>query len=59
MTAQDMDDDTVLAELRSETARWSERDEMEGGFARLLMLRDEALSRGLPVPMSCPLGDPE
>jgi hypothetical protein len=51
-------DDALLAELREESARWARRDELEAGFLRLFQLRDEALSRGLPLPMSCPLHDP-
>ena len=51
-------DDDLLAEVRAECARWDERDELESGFARLFRLRDEALSRGLPLPMSCPMEDP-
>jgi hypothetical protein len=58
MTVPELDDDTVLAELRAECARWEQRDELEGGFARLFELRDEALRRGLPLPMSCPLDTP-
>jgi hypothetical protein len=59
MLEHDLDDDTVLEELRSECARWEARDELEAGFGRLFGLRDEALRRGLPLPMSCPLGDRE
>ena len=51
-------DDDLLAEVRAECARWDARDELESGFARLFRLRDEALSRGLPLPMSCPMEDP-
>jgi hypothetical protein len=51
-------DDVLLDEVRSECARWDARDELEAGFARLFHLRDEALSRGLPLPMSCPLETP-
>ena len=51
-------DDDLLAEVRSECARWDSRDELEAGFARLFHLRDEALRRGLPLPMSCPLETP-
>jgi hypothetical protein len=50
-----MNDEDLLAEVRSECARWEVRDELEGGFARLHVVRDEALKRGLPLPMSCPL----
>jgi hypothetical protein len=52
-------DDALLGELREECARWSSRDELEAGFARLFALRDEALGRGLPLPMSCPMHAPE
>ena len=52
-------DDALLGELREECARWSTRDELEAGFARLFALRDEALGRGLPLPMSCPMHAPE
>ena len=58
MTAADasaLTDEDLLAEVRSECARWEVRDELEGGFARLHAVRDEALKRGLPLPMSCPL----
>lgn len=51
-------DDDLLAEVRTECARWDTRDELESGFARLFLLRDEALRRGLPLPMSCPMEDP-
>jgi hypothetical protein len=52
-------DDALLGELREECARWSTRDELEAGFARLFALRDEALGRGLPLPVSCPMHDPD
>ena len=52
-------DDALLGELRDESARWVTRDELEGGFARLFVLRDEARARGLPVPASCPQPDRE
>jgi hypothetical protein len=51
-------DDDLLAEVRDECARWDARDELEAGFARLFLLRDEALRRGLPLPMSCPMDAP-
>ena len=53
-----MTDDDLLAEVRTECARWDGRDELEAGFARLFLLRDEALRRGLPLPMTCPLETP-
>jgi hypothetical protein len=53
--ASALTDEDLLAEVRSECARWEVRDELEGGFARLHAVRDEALKRGLPLPMSCPL----
>ena len=52
-------DDALLTELRQECSRWATRDELEGGFARLFELRNEARARGLPVPASCPEHDPE
>jgi hypothetical protein len=52
-------DDALLRKLRDECSRWVTRDELEGGFARLFVLRDEARARGLPVPASCPQDDPE
>jgi len=58
MFVSELDDDTVLADLRSECARWQARDDLESGFGRLFQLRDEALRRGLPLPMSCPLDTP-
>jgi hypothetical protein len=56
--ASALSDEELLAEVRSECARWEARDEVEAGFARLFEVRDEALRRGLPLPKSCPLGDP-
>ena len=58
MLVSELDDDTVLTEVRLECARWEERDELEPGFGRLFELRDEALRRGLPLPMSRPLDTP-
>jgi hypothetical protein len=57
-SAQMLTDDDLLAEVRSESERWATRDELEAGFARLFVVRDEALSRGLPLPMSCPMETP-
>ena len=57
--ASALSDEELLVELRSECARWDARDEVEAGFARLFEVRDEALRRGLPLPKSCPLGDPQ
>jgi hypothetical protein len=57
-TTTEMTDDEVLAAVRAECARWEARDELEAGFARLFRVRDEALRRGLPLPMSCPLETP-
>ena len=51
-------DDDLLAEVRAECARWDARDVVESGFARLFLIRDEALRRGLPLPMSCPMEAP-
>ena len=59
VAASALSDDDLLAEVRSECARWDARDEAEAGFARLFEVRDEALRRGLPLPKSCPLGDPQ
>lgn len=56
--ASALSDEELLAEVRSECARWEARDEAEAGFARLFKVRDEALRRGLPLPKTCPLGDP-
>ena len=50
-----LSDDELLTDLRSATARWEARDEVEAGFGRLFRLREEALHRGLPLPMSCPM----
>jgi hypothetical protein len=50
-------DDDLLAQVRTECERWEARDELESGFSRLFALRDEALRRGLPLPMSCPMDD--
>lgn len=59
VAASALSDDDLLAEVRSECARWDARDEAEAGFARLFEVRDEALRRGLPLPKTCPLGDPQ
>lgn len=58
-------DDDLLTELRAECARLDspERPAVLGGpgaegyeaVARLYELRDEALSRGLPLPTNCPM----
>ncbi|MEP6650246.1 MAG: hypothetical protein ABJA74_10110 [Lapillicoccus sp.] len=56
--APTLTDDVLLTQLREECARWASRDELEAGFARLFALRDEALGRDLPLPMSCPMHDP-
>lgn len=58
LAASDLNDDDLLAEVRAECSRWEARDELEAGFARLFEVRDEALHRGLPLPMSCPLDTP-
>jgi hypothetical protein len=55
--ASALNDDDLLAEVRAECARWDARDDLESGFSRLFELRDEALRRGLPLPMSCPMDD--
>lgn len=47
-------DDDLLAEVRTECARWDTRDELEWGFARLFLLRDEAL----PAACRCPCPAP-
>jgi hypothetical protein len=59
-----LNDDDLLSELRSECARLEspERPAVLGGYgtegydgvARLYQVRDEALSRGLPLPANCP-----
>ena len=53
--ATTMTDEDLLAQVRSESARWEARDESQRGFAQLRSVRDEALSRGLPLPMACPV----
>lgn len=61
MTAWDattLSDEEVLAEVRTECARWEANDDAEASSSRLLHVRDEALRRGLPLPMSCPLDSP-
>lgn len=58
MLVSELDDESLLTDVRAECARWEERDELESGFGRLFELRDEALRRGLPLPMSCPLDTP-
>jgi hypothetical protein len=56
----DKTDDDVLYELRRECKRWATRgadgpEARSEGFDGLYILRDEALRRGLPVPMTCPM----
>jgi len=58
MLVSEVDDESLLTDVRAECARWEKRDELESGFGRLFELRDEALRRGLPLPMSCPLDTP-
>jgi hypothetical protein len=53
-----MSDQTLMAELREESARWATRDELEAGFAPLFAMRDEAVRRRLPLPETCPREDP-
>ena len=53
-----MSDQTLMAELREESARWATRDEFEAGFAPLFAMRDEAVRRRLPLPETCPREDP-
>jgi hypothetical protein len=52
-----MSDQTLMDELREESARWATRDELEAGFAPLFAMRDEALRRRLPLPQTCPRED--
>jgi len=54
MTMTD-NDDTVLDRLRRACADQSERPEQPQDLGQLYALRDEALSRGLPLPSSCPM----
>jgi hypothetical protein len=59
-TAMNKTDDDVLFELRQECKRWAAQQAEDGetrtdGLDGLLVLRDEALRRGLPVPMACPM----
>ena len=53
-----MSDQTLMDELREESARWATRDELEAGFAPLFAMRDEAVRRRLPLPETCPREDP-
>ncbi len=62
------DDDTVLGLLRRACADHEDRPDRaapgagagpDHDLARLHALRDEALSRGLPLPSSCPVDTPE
>jgi hypothetical protein len=53
-----MTDETLMDELRDESARWATRDELEAGFAPLFAMRDEAVRRRLPLPETCPRGEP-
>ena len=58
MLVLELNDESLLTDVRAECARWEKREERESGFGRLFELRDEALRRGLPLPMSCPLDTP-
>jgi hypothetical protein len=49
------DDDTLLESLRVACAAQAEHPEREHDLPGLYALRDQALSRGLPVPVSCPM----
>ena len=49
------DDDTVLDRLRQACADHTEHPEDSYDLGQLYALRDEALSRGLPLPSSCPM----
>lgn len=51
-------DDDLLPEVRTECAGWEARDELDAGFARLFVFRDEPLRRGLPLPMAGPMEVP-
>lgn len=48
-------DDAVLDRLRRACADQSEHPEWPHDLGQLYALRDEALSRGLPLPSSCPM----
>jgi hypothetical protein len=48
-------DDTVLGELRDACAARGEHPDVQHDLPRLYALRDEALSRGLPLPSTCPM----
>ena len=54
MTMTD-NDDTVLAQLRRACADQSDDSSQPADLRQLYALRDEALSRGLPLPSSCPM----
>ena len=58
LSASDLNDAHLLDEVRSECARWEARDDLEAGSVRLFEVRDEALRRRLPLPMSCPMDTP-
>lgn len=52
-------DDDLLAEVRTECARWEVRDdELEAGFGRLFLLRDEAPQAWAPDAYVLPHGRP-
>lgn len=50
-----LDDDTVLHQLREACADRAAHPDGDNDDARVLALRDVALARGLPLPSSCPL----
>jgi hypothetical protein len=56
----DKTDEDVLYELRRECKRWEAHEAeqpaaLTDGFDGLYVLRDEALRRGLPIPLKCPM----
>jgi hypothetical protein len=50
-----LDDDTVLHQLRQVCAHRAAHPDADQDDARVVGLRDVALARGLPLPSSCPL----
>jgi hypothetical protein len=50
-----LDDNTVLQQLRQACADRTADPDADHDDARLFALRDVALARGLPLPSSCPL----
>lgn len=54
----DADDETVLDQLRRACAERVADPQADHDDERLYALRDHALSRGLPLPSSCPMASP-